>query len=63
MNDLKDIIKEIRKKRKTSNVWINYSEYVAESIDKSISYTEYLSDSLDRKISYSEHLKSSNDNM
>jgi hypothetical protein len=63
MSDLKDNIKKIRKKRKTSNVWIQYSEYIAESIDKSISYTEYLSDSFDRKISYSEYLKSSNDNM
>lgn len=63
MSDLKDSIKKIRKKRKTSNVWIQYSEYIAESIDKSISYTEYLSDSFDKKISYSEYLKSSNDNM
>jgi hypothetical protein len=61
MSDLKDNIKKIRKRRK--NVWIQYSEYLAESIDKSISYTEYLSDSFDKKISYSEYLKSSNDNM
>jgi len=61
MSDLKDNIKKIRKRRK--NVWIKYSDYISESIDKSISYTEYLSDSFDKKISYSEYLKSSNDNM
>lgn len=64
MNDLKDTIKRIKKIRSSnSNVWIQYSEYICENIDKSISYTEYLSESFDKKISYSEYLKSSNDNM
>jgi hypothetical protein len=63
MNDLKDSIKKIKEKRKISNVWIQYSDYISESIDKSISYTDYLSESFDKSISYTEYLKSSNVNM
>ena len=54
---MKDKIKKIKQLR---NNTINYSQYIAESIDKSISYTDYLSQSLyiddQTNISYSEYL-------
>ena len=35
---------------------INYEEYVAEQINKSISYSEYVAEQIDRNISYTEYL-------
>ena len=50
MNDVKNIVKEIKRLKSEynpqSNVYIQYSEYICESIDKSISYADYLSEKL-----------------
>jgi hypothetical protein len=35
---------------------IDYKEYIAEQINKSISYSEYVADQIDRNISYTEYL-------
>ena len=35
---------------------INYQEYIAEQINKSISYSEYVAQQIDRNISYTEYL-------
>jgi recombinational DNA repair protein (RecF pathway) len=40
-----DKIKKIKELRRSRNNYI-YSQYIAESIDKSISYTDYLSQNL-----------------
>jgi ribonucleotide reductase beta subunit family protein with ferritin-like domain len=52
-------IKKIKELRRSRNNYI-YSQYIAESIDKSISYTDYLSQNLyidnQTNISYSEYL-------
>lgn len=53
-----DKIKKIKELRRSRNNYI-YSQYIAESIDKSISYTDYLSQNLyidKTNISYSEYL-------
>lgn len=50
MDDVKNIVKEIKRLKSEynpqSNVYIQYSEYICESIDKSISYADYLSEKL-----------------
>jgi len=35
---------------------INYEEYIAEQLGKSIGYSEYIAEQLDRNISYTEYL-------
>jgi hypothetical protein len=35
---------------------IDYKEYIADQINKSISYSEYVADQIDRNISYTEYL-------
>ncbi len=35
---------------------IKYSEYIAESVDKSIDYAEYIAENLDKTIEYSEYI-------
>jgi hypothetical protein len=35
---------------------IDYKEYIAEQINKSISYSEYVAEQIDRNISYTEYL-------
>lgn len=54
--DIKTTIKSIKSKRNLRNAYINYSQYIAEHIDKSISYTDYISENLNTTISYSEYL-------
>jgi hypothetical protein len=56
-NELKSIIKEIKKNKYENLSYISYSEYVAESIDKSIKYSDYLAEQnyLDTSISYYEY--------
>jgi hypothetical protein len=50
MDDVKNIVKEIKRLKSEynpqSNVFIQYGEYICESIDKSISYADYLSEKL-----------------
>ena len=56
---VKDLVKNIKQKRNgwrnLKKAYVNYSEYVAEQIDKSMSYTEYIAEQIDRTISYSEY--------
>ena len=37
-----------------------FSEYISESIDRSINFTDYLTDHLDRTIAYTEYVAESN---
>lgn len=53
--NVQTIVSAIKSKR-LRNASINYSQYIAEQIDKSISYTEYLAENLAQGISYSEYL-------
>lgn len=50
------IVSAIKSKRRLRNGFINYSQYLAEIIDRSISYTEYLAENLSQDISHSEYL-------
>ena len=34
---------------------ISYSEYIVENVDKSIGYAEYIAEKIDKSISYSEY--------
>lgn len=54
--NVKCIVSAIKSKRKLRNASINYSQYIAEMIDRSINYTEYLAENLAQGISYSEYL-------
>lgn len=54
--NVQTIVSAIKSKRRLRNASINYSQYIAEQIDKSISYTEYLAENLAQGISYSEYL-------
>lgn len=38
---------------------MNYSEYIAENLEKSIIFSEYIAENLDKMISYSEYVASS----
>lgn len=59
MEDIKNIIREI-KDLKNSNRYINYSQYVAEYLDKNISYAEYVAENAyaekAHNLSYSEYI-------
>lgn len=56
-NELKSLIKEIKRNKYENSSYISYSEYIAEQIDKSIKYSDYLSEQnyLDTSISYYEY--------
>ena len=57
MEDIKNTIKEIKRlKRTNSNQYINYSQYVVESLDKTIAYSEYIAENINNFTSYSEYL-------
>ena len=60
MNDIKSIVKEIKrvKSENQSNSlpnYIQYSEYIAEQIDKTIKYTDYLAEQCYISTSYYEY--------
>jgi hypothetical protein len=47
MDDIKSIVKEIKRVKsdsKQSNNYIQYTEYIAEQIDKTIKYSDYLAE-------------------
>jgi hypothetical protein len=56
-NELKSLIKEIKRNKYENSSYISYSEYITESIDKSIKYSDYLAEQnyLDTSISYYEY--------
>jgi len=54
--DIQSIISAIKSKRRLRNAYSTYSQYIAESIDKSINYTDYIAENLNQTISYSEYL-------
>ena len=66
MEDIKNTIKEIKRlKRTNSNQYINYSQYVSESLDtlllcenwlKTISYSEYIAENINNFPSYNEYI-------
>ena len=53
---VKDLVKNIKQKRNSwrnlKKAYVNYGEYVAEQIDRTISYTEYVSEQIDMSMSY-----------
>lgn len=53
-NELKSTIKEI-KRAKSGNQYIQYSQYIAEQIDKTIKYTDYLAEQCYISTSYHEY--------
>jgi hypothetical protein len=58
MEDIKSIVKEIKRVKsdvKHSNNYIQYSEYIAEQIDKTITYTDYLAEQCYISTSYYEY--------
>ena len=59
-NEVKELVSRIKGLRRLKNASILYSEYLSESLDKSISYSDYLSDLSDSygpdAISYSSYL-------
>jgi hypothetical protein len=58
MNDIKSIVKEIKRVKsdvRHSNNYIQYSEYISEQIDKTIKYTEYLAEQCYISTSYYEY--------
>jgi hypothetical protein len=60
-DNIKDLVSRIKGLRRLRNASIRYSEYISESLDKSISYSDYLSDLSDSygpdAISYSSYLE------
>ena len=54
--NVQTIVSAIKSKRRLRNASINYSQYIAEQIDRSISYTKYIAENLSQGISYSEYL-------
>lgn len=54
--NVQTIVSAIKSKRRLRNASINYSQYIAELIDKNISYTEYLAENMAQDISYSEYI-------
>jgi hypothetical protein len=59
-NELKSTIKEIKKAKSDkiqTNQYFQYSEYIAEQIDKTMKYSDYLAEQnyLDTSISYYEY--------
>jgi hypothetical protein len=58
MDDIKSIVKEIKRVKsdsKQSNNYIQYSEYIAEQVDKTIKYSDYLSEQCYISTSYYEY--------
>lgn len=55
--NVQTIVSAIKSKRRLRNASINYSQYIAEQIDKSISYTEYLAEILSHSEYLSERIK------
>lgn len=55
MNDVKNIVKQI-KSAKSQNVYISYTEYICESLEKNIDYAEYITERIHNSISYSEYV-------
>lgn len=54
---MKEKIKKIKDLRINRGVYSQFSQYIAETIDKSISFSDYLSNNyLDSRIDYSEYL-------
>jgi hypothetical protein len=57
MEDIKNTIKEIKRLKSTnSNQYINYSQYVAESLDKTIVYSEYIAENINNFTPYSDYI-------
>jgi hypothetical protein len=57
-NELKSTIKEIKKAKSDkikTNQYFQYSEYIAEQIDKTIKYTDYLAEQCYISTSYYEY--------
>ena len=56
-NELKSLIKQIKKNKYENDSYISYSKYVAEQIDKTMKYSDYLAEQnyLDTSISYYEY--------
>ena len=52
MNDVKYLVKEIKKAKSDRSGYFSYSEYVNESLDKTIRYTEYLADQINNNTQY-----------
>jgi tRNA U34 5-carboxymethylaminomethyl modifying enzyme MnmG/GidA len=57
---VKSLVKKIKQKRNgwknLKKAYVNYNEYLAESIDKSMRYSEYVAENLSSTISYSEYI-------
>jgi hypothetical protein len=56
MDDIKNIVKEIKSVKKQNNQYISYSEYICESLEKNIDYAEYVAERIHNSISYSEYV-------
>jgi len=57
---IKSLVKKIKQKRNgwenLKKAYVNYTEFVSESIDKSMKYSEYVAENLSNTISYSEYI-------
>lgn len=54
-DELKSLIKQIKKNKYENDSYISYSEYVAEQIDKTMKYTDYLAEQCYTSTSYYEY--------
>ena len=54
-DELKSLIKQIKKNKYENASYISYSEYVAEQIDKTMKYTDYLAEQCYISTSYYEY--------
>jgi hypothetical protein len=52
MNDVKSIVKEIKRVKSDRSSHFSYSDYVCESLDKTIKYTEYLAEQINNNTQY-----------
>jgi len=57
MKDYVKIIDDLKSYQKNID-YIDYSEYLAENLDKTIKYSEYLAKNMDKTIKYSEYVSS-----
>jgi hypothetical protein len=58
MDDIKSIVKEIKRVKsdaRQSNNYIQYTEYIEEQIDKTIKYSDYLAEQCYISTSYYEY--------
>ena len=52
IDDVKYLVKEIKKVKANRSSYFSYSEYVCESLDKTIKYTEYLAEQINNNTQY-----------